>query len=149
MGCPSCFNIPTTPLKKNLNRSCVGGSARIFGHLVQGPLIILLWVALFFLKTSSFIAILVSCQTMIQASWTTLLATTHSCCCQVGDYSSFFSGELASYILGCPSCFNIWPLTSWDVHLVSTYHPPPWKKNLNRSCVGGARAFSVTLFRGP
>ena len=60
-----------------------------------------------------------------------------------GGYSSFFSGGLASYKLGCPSCFN-------KLGCPSCFNKPttPLKKNLNKSCVGGARFFLVCV-EGP
>ena len=52
LGCPSFFNIPTTPLKKNLNK-CVSGGARAFFSSCSGATtIIMLWRHVF-IKTSS------------------------------------------------------------------------------------------------
>ena len=80
----------------------------------------------------------------IKTSWNTLPATIHSCCTLLpgGDYSSFFSRGLASYKLGCPSCFNI-PTDKLGCPSCFNIPTTPLKKNLNNSVPGGARIFRV------
>ena len=68
LGCPSCFNKPTTPLKKNLSNLWVGGSASFF----------------------------VCCsRALTKTSWSAILATTQTPvapCCQGVGTQVFFQG---------------------------------------------------------